>query len=330
MTTAAPAAPNLDRLYGPIAADIEKAASIFDAELKSDQPVVNDLCRHIGQYHGKMLRPAMVLLAGRACGEIRQSHHVVAAVVEMVHVATLVHDDILDDADTRRRVSTVNRLHGNERAVLLGDYLISHAFHLCSSLASQHASRRIGATTNEVCEGELMQVANRGNFELDEPAYLEIIRRKTAALISVSCELGAWCGEAPPAVLRGLAGYGMSLGVAFQIIDDLLDLTGDEKTVGKSLGRDVEKSKLTLPLIHYLANCRPAERREMLDLLQSASAARDRKIAATLRNSASLAYAREVAERYVAEARSAVESLAPSAARDTLVRLAEFVIAREK
>ncbi|MBI3759440.1 MAG: polyprenyl synthetase family protein, partial [Deltaproteobacteria bacterium] len=153
----------LANLYAPIATELDASASIFREELQSDKAFIRDLCKHVDRYHGKRLRPALLLLTARACGQVRYEHRVLAAVVEMVHIATLVHDDVLDEADTRRRAATVNRLHGNEAAVLLGDYLISHAYHLCSSLESQEASRVIAHTAAIVCEGELMQVANRGN-----------------------------------------------------------------------------------------------------------------------------------------------------------------------
>ena len=149
------------------------------------------LVKHVSRFRGKMLRPCLVLLSGKACGKLQPSHTVIATVVEMVHMATLVHDDVLDDAELRRKGATINHLRGNEAAVLLGDYLISHSYHLCSSLDSQYASRLIGKTTNEVCEGELLQIDNRNNFDLSEETYLQIIRRKTAVLCAACCALGA-------------------------------------------------------------------------------------------------------------------------------------------
>src|SRR5215470_16051121 len=247
------------QLHGPIAAHLAEVVRIFDHELHSDQPVVRDLCSQIAAYRGKMLRPTLLLLAARACGEVRREHLVLAAVVEIVHVATLVHDDVLDEADIRRG--------GNESAVLLGDYLISHAYHLCSSLCSQHAARRIAATTNIVCEGELMQVANRGNWDLSEDDYFEIIRRKTAALTAICCELGAHFAGAAPERVEHLAAYGCDLGIAFQIIDDLLDLTASEAEMGKSLGRDADMGKLTLPLISFLRKASSGTRRRAVEVL---------------------------------------------------------------
>jgi octaprenyl-diphosphate synthase len=319
---------SLVELYSPVAAEIEQAAAIFGDELVSDQPFISDLCRHVSQFHGKMVRPALLLLTGRACGELQPAHHVLAAVVEMVHIATLVHDDVLDEADIRRRAATVNRLWGNERAVLMGDFLISHAYHLCSSLDSQYAARLISRTTNTVCEGEMMQVANRDNFELTEGEYFDIITRKTAELLGTCCMLGARFAGADPQTVARMRRFGLSLGIAFQITDDLLDLTGDEAEAGKSLGRDVYKGKLTLPLIYYLRECQPANRSRMLALLGGEDPRRCRQISALLRTSESLEAAQQVAASYVHEALAIVSELPPSEARDSLRTMAEFVLER--
>jgi octaprenyl-diphosphate synthase len=320
--------------FGTIAEDLQASLRIFDDELASDQEFINDHCRHVGGFHGKLLRPALLLVAARACGRVTPDHHMLAAVVEMVHIATLVHDDVLDEADARRRAPTVNRLWGNERAVLLGDYLISHAFHLCSSLDSQYASRLVGRTANTVCEGEMMQVVNRDNLELSEAEYTDIIQRKTASLIGTCCELGAHYAGADERTVHRLREYGVSLGIAFQITDDLLDLLGDEDEAGKSLGRDVEKGKLTLPLIHYLRDTRdaaPASHARMLSVLRDHHAVgSSRAVAALLQNSRSVEYAQAVAGSYIDSALRDLNVLAPGQARDTLAAIAEFVLARRQ
>ena len=175
----------------------------------------------------------------------------------MIHTATLVHDDILDESMVRRHAATVNAEWGNETAVLMGDYLFTHAFHLAASLETTLACRWIGHATNLVCEGEMQQVHNRGNFDLDEEDYFAIIRGKTAELTAVSCRLGAHYAGAPESTVRAMDDYGRDLGVAFQIADDVLDLWGEERAIGKSLGTDLEKQKLTLPLIRLLATSGP-------------------------------------------------------------------------
>ncbi|MBU0637806.1 MAG: polyprenyl synthetase family protein [Planctomycetes bacterium] len=320
----------LAELYSPVAADIERSARIFHDELISDQTLISDLCRHVGQFHGKMLRPALLLLTADACGAMQPEHHTLAAVVEMVHIATLVHDDVLDEADIRRRAATVNRLWGNERAVLMGDFLISHAFHLCSSLDSQYAAHLIGQTTNTVCEGEMMQVANRDNFELSEDEYLDIITRKTAVLIGTCCLLGAKYADADAELIEGMKHFGLSLGIAFQITDDLLDLTGDEAEAGKSLGRDVHKGKLTLPLIHFLRVSSSRERARLLGILRGEDPKRYRQVANLLQDSESVEYAYQTAYAHIENARAALALLPPSEARSSLTAMAEFVITRRR
>ncbi len=175
--SAAAPAPRLARLYAPIADELARCRRILADELLSDQGFISDLCRHVEQFHGKLLRPALLLLSASAAGGLRPEHTTLAAVVELVHIATLVHDDVLDEADIRRRAATVNRLWGNHRAVLMGDILYSHAFHLCCTLDAQRlcpgvdaqfAARLVGQTAVTVCEGEMMQVANRGNYALTE------------------------------------------------------------------------------------------------------------------------------------------------------------------
>lgn len=318
----------LSSLTGCIAPQLIAVDRLFHAELSGDLPCVNTLVKHVSRFRGKMLRPSLVLLAGKACGELTEAHTVVATVVEMVHMATLVHDDVLDEAELRRKGATINHLRGNEAAVLLGDYLISHSYHLCSSLDSQKASRLIGHTTNQVCEGELLQIHNRNNLDLDEETYLQIITRKTASLCAACCLLGAELAGASEARINRLELYGLSLGVAFQIQDDILDLVGDAHTAGKTLGLDVEKGKMTLPMIHFLKSA-PHEHRELLrSLLGSRDADKAERIRNLILPSKSITYARDRARQLVDRARGAIADLPDTEARQVLDAMAEFVVSR--
>src|SRR5688572_12689518 len=302
----------------------------FTQELSSDIACVNLLVKHVSRFRGKMLRPMLVLLSGRAVngGELTDAHVTIATVVEMVHMATLVHDDVLDEAELRRKGATINHLRGNEAAVLLGDYLISHSYHLCSSLDSQLASRLIAATTNRVCEGELLQVEHRNNVALDERTYLEIITRKTASLCGTCCRLGAHFAGADEALVERLELYGLSLGTAFQIQDDILDLVGDASTVGKTLGLDVEKGKMTLPLIHFMRTA-PREHRALLrSLLTENEPDRVEKIRNLILPSKSIDYARDKAKMLVKRAQDALGALPASEAKRVLTLMADFVITR--
>lgn len=314
-------------LYEPVAGDLRAVERVFDEEIRSEFPFVNELCDTVRSYRGKMMRPALLLLCARACGKLRPEHHVLAAVIEMVHMATLVHDDVLDAADERRQKPTVNRLAGNAAAVLLGDYLISHAFHLCSSLNDQHASRRIGAVTNIVCEGEMLQNAQRGNVNLTEDEYLTIIRRKTSALTAVSCELGAYYAGAEASWASALKKYGDLSGMAFQIVDDVLDILGDPVQVGKTLGRDRELGKLTLPTIHHRSSMQGDSRR-LVDA--SMDNANDRAtLRAELDRTGSIEYAMTVASENVRQAVKELDVLPISDARASLTALAEFIVRRD-
>src|SRR5436190_21532422 len=273
-----------------IAPQLAAVEQRFMAELKSQIPSVNTLVKHVSRFRGKMLRPTLLLLSGKALGDLTEAHVTLATVVEMVHMATLVHDDVLDEAELRRKGATINHLRGNEAAVLLGDYLISHSFHLCSSLDSQCASRIIGRTTNQVCEGELLQIHHRNNLKLDEETYFQIISRKHASLCATCCLLGAKYAGASEVRMSQLELYGLSLGTAFQIQDDILDIVGDVSTVGKTLGLDLEKGKLTLPIIHYLRTAPAEKRQRMRAILEDQSPDRIDRVRQLLLNSDSIPY----------------------------------------
>lgn len=326
-----------------LADDLAQIESRFAAELLSDLACVNQLVSHIESYRGKMLRPTLVLVSAMASDPKAPSstdaQRVVATVVEMVHMATLVHDDILDDADMRRGGTTINALAGNETAVMLGDFLISHAYHLCSSIGRADISRLIAEATNVVCEGELLQLANRNNWRLDERTYFEIIRRKTACLCGMCCKVGAVLGHCDDAIAEALYAYGEKLGVAFQIVDDVLDLTGDEQTVGKTLGLDLEKGKLTLPLIHGLKTADEPQRRQLHDLLDAHGCPEtieaDRmigigRIRDHLTESGSMDYAREWASRLIRDGKQRLaDHLDDSPARTMMMDMADAVLTRD-
>ncbi len=328
------------RLGALIAGEMAEVEALFSRELSSDLAVVNELVSHAGKFRGKMLRPMLVLLSGLAAGReadaaggsrcIGREHVTLATVTEMVHMATLVHDDILDGAEVRRKGATINYLRGNEAAVLLGDFLISHAYHLCSSLDSQAASRLIAHATNVVCEGELLQNSTRGNWRLDEATYYLVIYRKTAALTEVCCRLGAMFASDKPERVEALAAYGRQVGMAFQIVDDILDICGQEKSVGKSLGTDIEKGKLTLPLIHFLKNAATQHRELLQGLLESREHDRVERVRQLVAPSESIVFARAEAQRLVNEAIDSLSILPPSPARDALADAACYVTARQR
>src|SRR5437764_1230831 len=238
-TRPAAAPPELQMLYAPVAAELAEVEAVLKAELRSDYSFVDELVRYGCLLGGKRMRPALLLLTAKAAGgRIRREHITLAAVVEMIHTATLVHDDVLNEAVMRRHLATVNARWDNEASVLLGDFLFTHAFYLASTLDSVLGCRLIGRATNIVCEGELRQKGSRGNFQLSESEYLEIVEAKTAALTAVSCRLGALFAGASGELVEQMESFGRDLGVAFQVADDLLDVLGAEKTAGKTLGTE--------------------------------------------------------------------------------------------
>jgi octaprenyl-diphosphate synthase len=331
MNTASPVAkarPTAN-LFALIAGDLEEVERILRANLESKRPGVDRLLAHLPHYKGKRLRPALLLLVARACGKVTPAHHLLAAVTEMIHTATLVHDDVLDHASVRRHVPTVNALWGNQASILLGDYLFTHAFHLSSTLDDVHACRIIGEATNRLCEGELHQICRRGAIELSEDEYFDIIDAKTAELTSCCCRLGALYAGMNDDVVERLARYGRALGVAFQIADDVLDLAGQETLAGKSLGTDLEQQKLTLPVIHLLQNASADQAARVRGILTAAGNHKRETLLPELRTCGSLEYARQKAEEFASAALAELECLPPSEGRAILEALADRVVHRD-
>lgn len=322
------AARTLDRLYAPVAADMACVEEILRREMRNPHPFVDELVRYGCLLGGKRLRPALLLLTARALGNCTSVHHTLAAVLEMIHTATLVHDDVLDEAVTRRHLATVNARWDNEASILLGDYLFSHAFYLAATTGHADACRTIGRATNIVCEGEIRQKGSRGNFDLTEEAYYHIVDGKTAELTACAGLLGARYAGATEPIVDAMTQYGRDLGIAFQIADDLLDLTGVERETGKSLGTDLDKQKPTLPIIHLLSTLRSSERETVVDLLQSDASARDGELGRWLVKTGSLDYARDKAAAYAESARQLAGELPMNAASAVLRELPNFVVGR--
>jgi octaprenyl-diphosphate synthase len=315
--------------FGPVAADLEQAERIFASTLAPYRSPIAPLVHHLRHYRGKGLRPALLLLTARACGRVTPAHHTLAAVVEMIHTATLVHDDVLDEAATRRHAPTVNAEWGNKVSILLGDTLFTHAFHLTSTVDGR-ACRLIGEATNRVCAGELRQVCERGNLHLTEADYFAVVDGKTAALTEVCGRLGALYAGASEATADRLAAFGRNLGVAFQVADDLLDLTGDEAQAGKTLGTDLEQRKLTLPLIHALNELPPAEADALREVLRSPGADVRARVAAAVDATGSVGYARRRAEEFARNAKAVLDCLPRSECRAVLEQIADWSVRRER
>jgi octaprenyl-diphosphate synthase len=272
---------------------------------------------------GKMLRPGLLLLAGASCGGITDKHVEAGAIVELIHNATLLHDDVMDEGQRRRGEATVNSVWGNERAVILGDFLLSRVFEMCAGLEPE-VIKMIAGTTVRICEGELRQIGERENWELSEAEYIEIITEKSASLFSCCCRLGGILAGASEAQAGILGDFGLNAGIAFQIMDDLVDIVGDERQAGKSLGSDVDKSKLTLAVIHLLRTVSGGEvdiiRREL-----SGSGSGKKGPAELLKSYGSLEYSRNRGGEYVTKAVASLGGLKDSDAKEALIEAAKFM-----
>ncbi len=321
--------PALTRLMAPIAGDLAEVERRLERELRHADPFIDELARHSFRLGGKRLRPALLLLAAQAVGAVNDDHRTLAAVVEMIHTATLVHDDVLDEAQVRRHRDTVNARWSNQTSVLLGDYLFTHAFYLASTLETTFGCRAIGEATNTVCEGELKQTAAAGNFRLSREAYLAIIEAKTAELCACACRLGAHYAGATAATIERLTIYGRQLGNAFQIVDDLLDLEGQEHVTGKSLGTDLAHRKMTLPLILLRDQLGPVDAARLQSLYEEPDPGHGALLCDWLDESGALQQARRAAEEYASQAAAELAALPDTPARRVLAELTRFVVARE-
>lgn len=291
---------------------------------------IKRLIEYVSSRSGKMLRPALLLLAGRSCGEITDQHVRVAAIIEMIHNATLLHDDVIDEGQKRRGLPTVNHLWGNETAVLLGDLLLSRVFKMCAELEEPQAAKIIAGAAVRLCEGELRQAIQRHDWQLDESDYIEAITEKSAVLFSSACYLGALLARADERHAHSLAQYGLNAGIAFQMADDLLDIVGDERKTGKTLGSDVDKHKLTLAVIHLLKSVSDEEKETIINLhLAQQDARHDRNaLEKMLSRHGSLDYARDRTQDFVGAAVGALAGLEESQAKEALVEVAKFMAGR--
>lgn len=318
----------LRRLYGPILEPLGAVEARLKSELQSPFEDVAALLRHGVQLGGKRLRPAIHLLMAEALGGTGENHVVIGVVLEMVHTATLVHDDVLDHAATRRHVPTVNAQWNNHTSILLGDYLFAQSFRLAATLGSTRTCQWVGEAARSVCEGELRQVLGRDDVQIDRGTYFEIIQGKTAELCRVACSLAAAESDCPPAMIDRLADYGNSLGIAFQIADDFLDLWGDDQAVGKTLGTDLEQGKITLPVIRLLETCNPGTREQILAVLRGPVVDRVPKIRSWLDQSDVRDFTVSIASEFKDRALAAISDLPPSDAKHCLAEIAEFSVQR--
>jgi octaprenyl-diphosphate synthase len=308
--------------------DLTAVDRVLREALDSDVVLIRQVAEYIIGGGGKKLRPALLMLSAHALDYRGSHHHTLAAVVEMIHTATLLHDDVVDESELRRGHATANANFGNAASVLVGDFLYSRAFQLMVTVDDMRVLQILSDATNVIAEGEVMQLMNSGNPEVDEQRYLDVIRRKTAKLFEAATRLGAVLGKAHPATEHALARYGMHLGSAFQLIDDVLDYTGDQAAIGKNLGDDLAEGKPTLPLIRALQVGTPAQVEVIRNAISSGRLADFTPVLAALRQTGALDYARACAEEESRQAISCLVSLPPSTYRETLLELCAFAVTR--
>lgn len=296
--------------------------------MQSPYEDVSALLRHGVGLGGKRLRPAVHLLMAEALGGVDASHVVIGTVLEMVHTATLVHDDVLDEATTRRHLPTVNARWNNHTSILLGDYLFAQSFRLAATLETTRTCQWVGEAARLVCEGELRQVLGRGDVEIDRETYFEIIQGKTAELCRVACSLAAAEAGCDRKTVDRLAEYGNSLGIAFQIADDFLDLWGDDQAVGKTLGTDVEQGKITLPIIRLLETAESSAKESILSVLRGPVDQRGGRIRQWLDQSDARDFTVRTAMEFKDRALAAISDLPAGAAKNCLAEIAEFSVQR--
>lgn len=290
---------------------------------------IEKLFEYVRNRSGKMLRPGLVLLAGCCCGDIMQEHIQVAAMIEMIHNATLLHDDVIDQGQRRRGQPTINSLWGNESAVLMGDFLLSRVFKLCADIKPE-LTKVIAAAAVRLCEGELKQIMQKRNWQLSESDYINVITEKSAVLFSSCCSIGAILSKAAENKVQALSKFGLNAGIAFQITDDLLDIVGDERDTGKTSGTDLDQCKLTLAVIHLLGTLDKKERDDVIrSCLECNKTEFDRiKFAGILNRAGSLEYAYNRAQEFVAKAVQALDGFPDSDAKDALIETARFMANR--
>ena len=319
----------LASLLAPVDDGMARMRRILAAQLTDASPAVADMTAHVDRFQGKQLRAALVLLAGEATGNTTDEHASVAAIVEMIHLATLVHDDILDGAEVRRRVACVNQRWDNQIAVLLGDFLYARAFALSTELSSRLCSKLLSETTRILCVGEIEQSTRRYDFEMGQEVYESIAGAKTAALYAAACELGARYPGGNEELGRQMATVGRNLGLAFQIIDDCLDLTGSTDTLGKSAGTDVEDGKVTLPVLHTYSLAAEDERAAIRDVYtRPGLEERARILRETVDLEPGLRFAQERARELADGALERLSALPEGPARDSLLSVAAFILDR--
>jgi octaprenyl-diphosphate synthase len=323
----------LSQIFEPIRADLEKVDREFGRHVQSQVELIPTIGRYIQTSGGKRVRPAVLLMAARLSGYEGDRAILYAAVVEFIHTATLVHDDIIDDSDLRRGRLAVHSRWGNDITVLLGDYLYIKSMALALTHDALEIIRLLCDVTLRMIEGELYQLTKNGDADITEEEHFDIIRRKTAYLFGGCAQIGGMLGKVTSEREQALREYGFNLGIAFQLVDDLLDFTGDMATVGKPIGSDLREGKVTLPLIHMLRQQNDGAGSQIVrDIISSHTVTEEQwsQLLRSLKEHASIDYAYRRAVEYADRAKKPLAAFPPSAERDALLALPDYVLSRDR
>jgi octaprenyl-diphosphate synthase len=319
----------IEKIRGLVKADFEAVDTVIKARLHSQVALVDQVASYIIHAGGKRLRPLLVLLATRACGYQGDHHIEGAAIIEFIHTATLLHDDVVDGSSLRRGRNTANEVFGNATSVLVGDFLYSRAFQMMVTLDRMRIMAILGEATNAIAEGEVLQLMTAHDPDTTEARYLEVIHRKTARLFEAAGQIGAVIADAPAPVGDALARYGNHIGTAFQLIDDVLDYQAEESSLGKNLGDDLAEGKPTLPLIYALQHGNASQREMIRHAIEHGGIERLEEITGAVASLGGLAYTARLAKSEADQALAALAPLPDSAYKEGLSELARFAVARK-
>ncbi len=315
-------------IKGLTTAEAKAVDQLIIDELSSDVILINQMGHYIVGNGGKRLRPMLLLLVAKALGQVNNSHLILAAVIEFIHTATLLHDDVVDESDLRRGKESANVVWGNAASVLVGDYLYSSAFEMMVRTGNMRVMEILSKTTTAIAEGEVLQLLNCNNPETTEAKYLEVISRKTAILFSAATRLSAVIANTSPATEESLAGYGQHLGVAFQLIDDALDYKASQEDLGKNLGDDLAEGKPTLPLIYAIQNGTKEEAQIIINAITNGDRDAFNEVYAIVQKTQAITYTEQRAEEEAEKAINALSVLPSSEYKDALILLAKFSVQR--
>ena len=317
--------PAWKQIIGSAEPFLQSVGSCLADQIQAFDPEIAIYARYALTGQGKQLRPVLVALSAGATGSLTDSHVMAAVIIEMVHLATLVHDDVMDEAEIRRGRPTLAAHWGNEISVLVGDCLFAHALRLAASFPTPEICRAVAAATNTVCSGEILQTQRQKNFELSRSEYFKVLSMKTGELFALSCDLGAYLSEAPAGQRAALRQYGLALGTGYQVYDDCLDLFGSEDSAGKSLGTDLAKGKMTLPMIWLLERVNLTERAQIIALLQDWQPAFFPQVMSLLRAHKALDESWRAIHQYLQSARKTLQGLPESESRTSLSGLIDYL-----